>query len=284
MKADILGVKVDKINQTEALVQIEKWIWNPGKHYIVTPNLEFILSAQSDPEFKKILNSADMAIPDSSSLGFTFWLQKRNTLIKLLLWPLMLLPLKQLIQFERVAGTDLMEALCKLAAEKGFVVGFLGGGKSVAEKAADCLQKKYPGLKVNFARSGGKVDDDGNVIARSPDLIGTTRQSTTEDPSSAKGGLRMTGGVDILFVGFGHVKQEKWIANNLDKIPVKLAMGVGGAFDYFSGSVLRAPGWMRALGFEWLFRLIVQPWRIKRQISLCKLIWFMLQWNNSARA
>src|SRR3990172_11012362 len=143
MKVDILGVKIDNINQSDALSQIEKWIWNPDKHYIVTPNLEFIVAAQSDPEFKKILNNASLAIPDSSSLGFSHWLLQKNILLRLLLWPLLLFPIKQVIQFERVAGTDLMEALCKLAAEQGFVTGFLGGGKSVAEKTADCLQKKY---------------------------------------------------------------------------------------------------------------------------------------------
>src|SRR3989338_5459360 len=75
---------------------------------------------------------------------------------------------------------------------------------------------------------------------------------------------------DILFVAFGHIKQEKWIGKNLKKIPVKVAMGVGGAFDYLSGEVMRAPKFIRVLGLEWLFRLILQPWRIKRQLALVK--------------
>ncbi len=253
-KVTILGVKIDDVNMDEALTRIEKWIWNPGKHYIVTPNLEFILAAQKDTEFKKVLNSADLAIPDSSSLGLSYWLLKKSIWERLLLWPLFFLPVKQLMQFERVSGTDFMEALCKLAAEKGFVVGFLGGKDEVAEQTAECLKKKYPGLKVVFAESGGEVNIDGQWSG-----------SNFAIPP-----------VDILFVAFGHIKQEKWIANNLRIIPVKIAMGVGGAFDYLSGSVPRAPKRMRSLGFEWLFRLAVQPWRIKRQLVLLQYLWLII--------
>lgn len=251
MKADILGVKIDRISLDESLTKIEKWVRNPGKHYIVTPNLEFILAAQKDPEFKEILNKADLAIPDSSSLGLSYWLLKRSRLERAFYWPLFFFPKKQVMQFEVVAGTDLMESLCKLAAEKGFVTGFLGGGDLVAQKAAECLQKKYPNLKVAFAVSGGRIKDN------------QSESNITIKP------------VDILFVAFGHIKQEKWIAKNLDKIPVKVAMGVGGAFDYLSGSVPRAPRWLRSMGFEWLFRLIIQPWRIKRQFALLQYVWLL---------
>ncbi|MCL4366523.1 WecB/TagA/CpsF family glycosyltransferase, partial [Patescibacteria group bacterium] len=225
MKVNILGVNIDSVDLAQALALSKEWIAGPDKHYIVTPNLEFILAAQADPEFKRILNNADLAIPDSSSLGFSSWLLKKNILIRLFLWPLFFLPLKQLMHFERVSGTDLVEAICKLSAEKGFITGFLGGGEGVAEKCAERLQKKYPGLKVVFASDGGKIDDGG------------------------MGDLKSVPPVDILFVAFGHIKQEKWIANNLEKIPVKLAIGVGGALDYLSGDVPRAPLWFRSLGF-----------------------------------
>mgnify|MGYP001565851680 CR=1 FL=1 len=253
MKKEILGVRIDDVSIDEAIKRVEHWIWNPGKHYIVTPNPEFIVAAQKDELFRKILNNADLAIPDGKGLKLSG--KVKNTF----------------------SGTDFMGKLVALAAEEGFVVGFLGGRGEVAKKCAECLLQKYPGLKVAFAESGGDVDDDGNVIARSPDSIGATWQSTTEDPSSAKGGLRMTRGVDILFVAFGHIKQEKWIRSNLRYIPVKLAMGVGGAFDYLSGTLPRAPEWMRKLGLEWLFRLVIQPWRIKRQLALLKYLLLLLK-------
>jgi len=78
-----------------------------------------------------------------------------------------------------------------------------------------------------------------------------------------------------LFVAFGAPKQEFWISENLNKIPVKVAIGVGGAFDYISGKIPRAPRFIRNIGFEWLFRLVVQPWRMKRQLSLIKFAWLI---------
>lgn len=214
MKVDILGVKIDDVTMDEALRIVEKWIWNPGKHYIVTPNPEFIMTAQKDLEFKKILNNADLSIPDGNGL-------KLSGKIK-----------------NNISGGDLMERLVALSSEKGFVVGLFGGLNGVAEKTAECLKKKYSGLKLNVVNE--------KLIP-----------------------------VDILFVAFGAPKQEKWIYQNLSKLPVKIAMGVGGAFDYMSGKVPRAPKWIRDLGFEWLFRLIIQPWRIKRQISLIKYLWLI---------
>lgn len=230
MKTDVLGVKIDDMSMTQALLVVEKWIWNPGKHYIVTPNPEFIVAAQKDPVFKEMLNGADLAIPDGAGLKLSG--KVKNT----------------------VSGTDFMERLIRLAAEKGFVVGFLGGGKGIAEKTAECLLRKYPKLKIGYVASGGIIDKDGN----SQEVVGSKIPP-----------------MDLLFVAFGHLKQENWIAANLDKIPVKIAMGVGGSFDYLSGRVPRAPGWMRDLGFEWLFRLLIQPWRIKRQLALLRYLWLL---------
>jgi N-acetylglucosaminyldiphosphoundecaprenol N-acetyl-beta-D-mannosaminyltransferase len=145
-------------------------------------------------------------------------------------------PLKQ-----RITGVDLVENLCKEIAKKPAVVGFLGAKPGIAERTADCLLKKYPDLKVSFA------------------------QAEWSDKLKSKK-------IDILFVAFGSPKQELWIADNLKDLPVKVVVGVGGAFDFISGKIPRAPGLVRALGYEWLFRLIIQPWRIKRQLSLITFI------------
>lgn len=144
-------------------------------------------------------------------------------------------------------GIDLMEQLIRMAEDQGFTAGFLGGREGVAKKTTKCLLKKYPKLKITFAESGGEVDESGKLLKE----------------------LKLPK-CDLLFVAFGPPKQEKWIKQNLNKIPVKVAMGVGGSFDYLSGKIPRAPKWIRNLGFEWLFRLFVQPWRIKRQMSLIK--------------
>lgn len=242
----ILGINVDSVTMDQALKKVEGWLKNKKtKHYIVTPNLEFIKDAQKDPEFKKILNKADLAIPDSTRLS---WLRRltieKNYLKRLLIFPQGIFP--QVTHFDVVTGIDLMERLCKVASEKAFTVGLLGGASGVAELCAERLQKKYPKLDVVFINSGGSTP---------------TKSGSTHTPYHIPH-------TNILFVAFGHGKQEKWIAQNLDKIPVNVAMGVGGSFDVISGNVPRAPVLMRDMGMEWLFRLIVQPWRIKRQLKL----------------
>lgn len=143
---------------------------------------------------------------------------------------------------ERVTGVDLMENLCLEVSKKPITVGFLGGGPKIAERASECLRQKYPGLKVVFA--------------------------APEWEERA---------VDVLFVALGFPKQEEWMAKNMGKVPVKVMMGVGGAFDYLSGRVPRAPLPIRLIGFEWLFRLIIQPWRIKRQPALLEFIRLVLK-------
>lgn len=277
---EILGVRVDNISMNQALSMVKSWLEEKDcKKYIVTPNPEFIMAAQKDLEFKKVLNNADLAIPDGSRLGWAAkMIEENNFFKKILLFPFFLFPIKQVIQFNTVAGVDLMEGLCKEAADQGFTTGFLGGQNGVAEKAADCLQKKYPKLKIVFASDGPKVDLNGEAnwgpVVRQPhptsSLVTTSLRVVDGAPRLAP--PLIIPGCDILFVAFGQVKQEKWIAKNLDKIPVKIAMGVGGAFDYWSGNVKRAPVWMRKMGLEWLFRLILQPWRIKRQLVLINFI------------
>lgn len=142
------------------------------------------------------------------------------------------------------AGVDFMEAIIKESNDKGYTIGLLGGGRGVAAKVKECLEQRYQNISVPFADSGGKVNEKGESESiKLPNL-------------------------DILFVGFGHGKQEKWISKNINSTNVKVFMVVGGTLDYLSGQVLRAPKVLRDLGLEWLFRLIIQPWRIKRQLSL----------------
>ena len=145
-------------------------------------------------------------------------------------------PLKQ-----RITGVDLVKSLTNHISKQPITVGFLGGGLNVAEQTAECLKKMNPDLRV-----------------------GLVSKEWSKDLESKK--------VDILFVAFGSPKQEIFIADNLDKLPAKVIIGVGGSFDFISGKVKRAPRFLRNLGLEWLFRLIIQPWRLKRQLALIKFI------------
>ena len=147
---------------------------------------------------------------------------------------------------QRVTGVDLVENLCREVSKQPITVGFLGAGPHVAELASECLREKYPDLKINFTEQEWNFEKDY--------------------PKT-----------DILFVAFGSPKQEIWIAENLNKLPVKVAIGVGGAFDFISGKTKRAPVIFRKLGLEWLFRLFMQPWRIKRQLRLIKFIFLVFK-------
>lgn len=145
----------------------------------------------------------------------------------------------------RVTGVDLMVRLCSLASDQTMSIGLLGGRNGVAEKTAQCLRESFPNLKISYIQE--------------------------EWTSSQKLS------VDILFVAFGFPKQEEWIADHLPKIDVKVAMGVGGAFDYISGHVTRAPFITRYIGLEWLYRLIKEPWRWRRQIALIEFIGLVIK-------
>lgn len=144
---------------------------------------------------------------------------------------------------ERVIGTDLMEKICQRAAQKKWSVFLMGAERGVAEKAAVNLRRNYSGLKVE---------------ASFEEVIGQP---------------------DILFVALGAPKQEKWIARNLNKMPgIKLAMGVGGAFDFMAGQVRRAPRFLQRLGLEWLWRMVLQPWRGRRVFrAVVKFPWLVIK-------
>jgi len=245
MKKDVLGIKIDDVNINQAQDLVQGWLTKKAKHYIVTPNPEIVVMAQKDLELKKIINNADLAIPDGVGLKLSGDIV--NT----------------------TPGIDLMESFIKLAADLGLTTGFLGGRGQVAEETAERLRKKYPKLTVRYALEGPVIPASSVIPAKAGIYM---------DPESSSGHSLWIPDqvrddkVDILFVAFGPPKQEKWIAKNLDKLNVKVAMGVGGAFDYLSGRIPRAPKLMRSLNLEWLFRLIIQPWRIKRQINLLKFL------------
>ncbi|OGZ36312.1 MAG: hypothetical protein A3J64_03120 [Candidatus Portnoybacteria bacterium RIFCSPHIGHO2_12_FULL_38_9] len=136
---------------------------------------------------------------------------------------------------QRITGVDLMEKICQLASQKRWPIFLLGGKEGIAERAAENLKQKYRGLEQLQLSSSLK----NCSIGAAPKYL--------------------------LFVALGAPKQEKWLVKNLKKMPsVKLAMGVGGAFDFLAGRVWRAPKILRAGGLEWFWRLALQPWRIGR--------------------
>lgn len=269
MKLDLLNVKVDQITMDQTINEVITWCAGTSKHYIVTPNIEFLMIAQKDESFRSILNQADLAIPDSARLSWlAYELNQKNLFLKFFTWPLFLAPkLLPVKYFDTVTGTDLMANLIKVSAEKGFTIGLLGGRSGLADLLKDRLIKLNPGLKIVYANSDIKIDLTGED--QNADTSIEFQRLQNQIPQT-----------DILFVALGQVKQEQWIAKNLYKYPVKVMIGVGGAFDYLSGIVPRAPKIVRKLGFEWLFRLINQPSRIKRFGSLVSFVLLVLKKRN----
>ena len=156
---------------------------------------------------------------------------------------------------QRIPGVDLVDALAALAAEKEYRIFLLGARAGVAEGAARALQQRYPGLFVAGTYAGSPKMEDEETIRI---------QIQAAEPH-------------ILFVAYGAPAQDLWIQQMLPRLGVPVAMGVGGAFDYLSGVLPRAPGWMRKLGLEWLYRLYREPQRWRRMLRLPHFAWMVLR-------
>lgn len=259
-KINILGAGITNESEKKILEEVLNLLQKGRKFTIATPNPEILVYAKKHKPYQNILNSAEISLPDGVGLLMAAKLQGK--------------PLKS-----RVTGVDFIENLCKFTEEKPVSMGFLGGRPNVAEGAVECLKKKYPWIKVVFVGSewnesylGQAADrrvNSGNQESRMPNKSNRTYRTHGSDAPSEQ--------IDILFVAFGAPKQEEWIASNLERLPVTAAMGVGGAFDYLSGKVVRAPKAVRSMGLEWLFRLIRQPWRWKRQLALFEFVVLILK-------
>jgi len=146
---------------------------------------------------------------------------------------------------ERVTGVDLIENLC--AAPNGSIpIYFLGGAEGIAEKAAATLRSQYSGVQIAGTQNGFFQESDA------PRVCGDITAS----------------GAKILCVGLGSPRQELWLHRHLAATGCSVGIGVGGAFDVISGTLKRAPAMWQRFGFEWLYRLVTEPWRWRRQLAL----------------
>ncbi|MFQ6058833.1 MAG: WecB/TagA/CpsF family glycosyltransferase [Anaerolineae bacterium] len=235
--AVLLGVRVDDVTCEEALARMEAFIQEGGPHQVVTVNPEFIVAAQEDAEFREILNAASLALPDGIGVVWASRFLSRRR------------PLR-----ERVAGSDLVPKIAALAAKRGYRLFLLGAAPGVAEEAARRLCRENPGLTVAGTHAGSPSPDEEDEIVA---LVRAARPH-------------------VLFVAYGAPAQDRWIARNLERLGVPVAMGVGGAFDFIAGVAVRAPVWVQRLGLEWLHRLWHEPWRWRRQLALLKFVGLVL--------
>ena len=225
---DILGVRVDDVTYDEAVALVERFIAERGPHAVVTPNPEFVMQARREPEFGRVLARSALAIPDGVGLIVAARWLGR--------------PLRQ-----HVRGTDLVHRLAVRSVERGWRWYLLGAGEGTAVAAAAALERAYPGLRVVGAAPGSPRPAD--------------------DPS-VRAFIRAAGPVDLILVAYGAPSQERWLDRNLGPLDIPVGIGVGGVLDYLAGRVPRAPAWVRALELEFLYRLLRQPWRWRRQLAL----------------
>ncbi len=303
---NILNIKVDFPTKKQALKWAERVVNYNKICQITTPNPEQVVLAQKDLEFRRVLNSADLSICDGVGLlwaiklgaGNMFLKAPSQNLVNSVLNPSpksvsqdlvinndhklageneniisedsiagrerVIFPKKD-FALSRLSGTDLMLDLCRLAVERGWKVMLIGGRKGIAALAAE----KIKNLKSQNQNYNKKFEIVG--IEGSRDIKNETDQEKQKIIKKIN-----QFAPHLLFVAYGAPWQEKWIARNLSKIKVNIAMGVGGAFDYFSGRVRRAPNFVRKIGIEWLWRLFSQPWRLKRQLALLRFIWLVI--------
>jgi N-acetylglucosaminyldiphosphoundecaprenol N-acetyl-beta-D-mannosaminyltransferase len=230
MRHELLGVRIDDISAVELDGKLESWLWEEGKHVIVTPNAEFLLLARKNPEFADLLNRSDLAVADSVSLQYAAAALSDQRLE------------------HRVPGVDLLEKLCELSARRAARVLFLGGSPSAAESSAQKMRQKFETLDV-VALDPGRITWNEGRLEVTDELV--TRINETL-PS-------------IVAVALGQHKQEQCIAQMKPRCTsVKIWIGVGGAFEMISGQKRRAPHVLSRLGFEWLWRLWIEPRRWRR--------------------
>lgn len=253
MRVKILEIPFDATDEESLIMRLNQTLKSENeKLFIATPNPEMVLEAQKNDELRKVLHETDVNIPDGTGI---LWAADRFLITKsfksktvklvncLFTLPLTLFNARKSKNtgLQRITGTDFMQSVCKKAIPSARIF-LLGAAPGVAQKAKNKLQKKYKCTIVG-TDAGSAHPNEYNRIR---ELINLSNP-------------------DILFVAFGAPKQEIWLSRNLEHLPsVKVAIGVGGAFDYISGHVSRAPAFMRKMGLEWLYRLFRQPTRIKR--------------------
>ena len=223
-----MNTEIDNLTMQEALETIDALIQENKNAYVVTPNVDHIVQLETNKELQDVYANASLILTDGKPL---LWIAKwYGTPIK-----------------EKISGSDLFPLLCDMAAKKGYSMFFLGAAEGVAAKAADNLMNKYKGLQVigTYSPPYG-FENDSSEMNKIDAMIKKARP-------------------DILIVGLGCPKQEKFIYNNYKKLGVPISLGLGASFDFEAGNIKRAPKWMANHGLEWLFRITQDPKRLMKR-------------------
>lgn len=250
----ILGVPVDAVTMEEALARIVEMVESNRPHYVVTPNVDFLVQAHANPELHRILCEADLVLCDGQPLVWASrWLGN---------------PLP-----ERVAGADLTPRLIEQAARKGHRIFLLGASPESNDEACRRLTERHPNLRLtgHYAPPICPLEEMDHEA-----MIWRIRAA---EP-------------DILLISFGCPKQEQWIARHYRTLGVPVCLGLGATIDFLAGRVRRAPAWMQRSGLEWTYRLSQEPRRLFRRYwtdlrcfgTALLGQWWSLEWKARAAA
>jgi N-acetylglucosaminyldiphosphoundecaprenol N-acetyl-beta-D-mannosaminyltransferase len=227
---EVLGVRVDRVDALQALNAINSFFDTTGCKQVVTLNPEYVMQADRDPVLKRLINKSELVVADGMGI----------------VWASRILgkPLKG-----RVTGTGLLPEIGRLCAARKTSLFLLGGQPGIAELTATKLREQIEDLEI----AGISCNDPGKATdTRTIEMINES-------------------GAGVLAVAYGCPKQDYWIGRNRDRLTgIRVAIGVGGAFDFISGQTPRAPRIFRKAGLEWLFRLWLEPSRARRMLALPK--------------
>lgn len=237
-----MNTYVDNITEAEAIEYIEKCIRERKIGHVITPNVDQIVRIEYDPYFKEICDNAELLLVDGHPLlWIARWYQT---------------PIKQ-----KICGSDLVPHLCNVAAKKKYKVFLLGAAEGVAAKAAVNLEKDYPGIIISGTYSPPLGFEKNVEELHKINLMLLNSRS------------------DLLFVGMGVPKQDRFIYENMHKYQIPMSFSIGATIDFIAGEQKRAPRWMTDHGLEWLYRLFSDPKRMFKRYILDDMKIFGLAWK-----
>lgn len=207
---------------------------------IISINPENIVLTKSNQRFANVVKSSQSHIVDGVGVQTAIRLLKKQSVAKL-------------------SGVDLMESMLSIAQKERLRVLLIGGKKNLANNVRECYLKKYPTLKIWSTQGFFDVLEPSRCEERElKSIVAFVKPH-------------------LVFVAFGSPNQEIWLDNNKELFPNSLVMGVGGGFAFLANSIKRAPIFIRNLGLEWLYRLLIEPWRLIRQLRLLSFIRLVIQ-------
>lgn len=226
MKANVITMAVDVLDIDTAVSNIFTWALSRQSRYVCVSNVHMCIETYNDADFQSVVNSADLVVADGRPIS---WAQK-------------LLGYKSA---QQVRGMDLTLALCQKAEVDNLKIGFYGGQPETLKKLEKTLLQEYPNLEI--------------AISIAPPFRILSEEEKAHDIQRIN-----DSGVQVLFIGLGCPKQEKWMQEHKEKVQ-SVMLGVGAAFDFIAGDKSIAPGWMQKSGLEWLHRLVDEPSRLWRR-------------------